>query len=128
MSVKDSIAKLLVDADFTSCFTKPVSALLCEEPIVVSEGGFERESRQADEERGTVAVTVLVVRDDAAEAGRVALAAEHAVRRADWEPYADASPYRIVGVDTTVPAFLEEDGSGRSVWSFRVDCTVVREP
>lgn len=127
MSVKDSIAKLLVDSDFTSCFTKPVSALLCEEPIVVTEAAFERESRMADEERGTVCVTVLVVREDAREAGSVALGAEQAVRRADWEPYADAVPYRIVGVDTTVPTFLEEDDSGRCVWSFTVVCTVVRE-
>ena len=127
MSVKDSIAKLLVDGDFTSCFTKPVSALLCEEPIVVAEGAFERESRQAEEERGTVTATVLVVREDAAEAGRAALLAEQTIRRADWEPYADAFPYRIVGIDTTVPTCEGDDGSGRSVWSFKVVCTVVRE-
>ena len=127
MSVKESIAKLLVDGDFTSCFTKPVSAYLCEEPIVVSEGAFEREARMAAEERGRSTVTVLVVREDAAEAGRAALLAERAIRRADWEPYADASPYRIVGLDTTVPACEGDDGSGRSVWSFKVVCTVVRE-
>lgn len=127
MSVKDSIAKLLVDADFTNCFTKPVSALLCEEPIVVAEGPFERESRMADEERGTVTATVLVVREAASEAGRVALLAEQAVRRGDWEPYADATPYRIVGVDTTVPACEGDDDTGRSVWSFKVICTVARE-
>lgn len=126
MSVKDSIAKLLIDSDFTSCFTKPVSALLCEEPIVVGEGGFERESRLSEEERGTVVATVLVVRDDAHEAGSVALAAEHAVRRADWEPYANATPYRIVGIDTTVPAYEGDDASGRAVWGFKVTCTVVR--
>ena len=127
MSVKDSIAKLLVDADFTSCFTKPVPALLCEEPIVVAEGAFERESRMAEEERGTVTVTVLVVREDEAEAGSVALAAEQAVRRADWEPYAGAGAFRIVGIDTTVPACEGDDGSGRSVWSFKAVCTVARE-
>lgn len=127
MSVKDSIAKLLVDADFTSCFTKPVSAALVPEPIVVAEGAFVRESRQPEEERGTVTATVLVVREDAAEAGAVALGCERAVRGADWEPYADAGPFRIVGIDTTVPAFLEEDGSGRAAWKFEVVCTVVRE-
>lgn len=126
MSVKDSIAKLLVDSDFTSCFTKPVSALLCEEPIVVVEGGFERESRLTEEERGSVVATVFVVREDAGESGVVALAAEHAVRCVDWEPYADAAPYRIVGIDTTVPAYEGDDASGRAVWSFKVTCTVVR--
>ncbi len=35
--------------------------------------------------------------------------AERAVRRADWEPYADAGAYRIVGIDTTAPAFRERD-------------------
>lgn len=126
MSVKDSIAKLLVDSDFTSCFTKPVSALLCGEPIVVGEGGFERKSRLSEEERGTVVATVLVVRDDAYEAGAVALAAEHVVRHANWEPYADAAPYRIVDIDTTVPAYEGDDDTGRAVWSFKVTCTVVR--
>ena len=128
MSCVDSIASLLADAHFTSCFTKVrPSALDCAEPIMVTESAFSRESRQAEEERGAVAVTVMVVREVAADAEAVATAAERAIRGADWEPYADAGHYRIVGIDTTVPAFLEEDGSGRSVWSFRVDCTVVRE-
>ena len=105
MSYADSIAKLLADAHFTSCFTKVLpSALDCAEPIVVVEGAFSRESRMA-EERGAVAVTVMVVREVAADAESVAVAAELAVRRADWEPYADAGTYRIVGVDTTAPAF-----------------------
>ena len=54
------------------------------EPIVVLEGAFERESRTAEEERGTVLVTVLVVREAAAYAEDVAVAAEQAVRRTDW--------------------------------------------
>ena len=127
MSCADSIAKLLVDAHFTNCFTKVgPSALDCAEPIVVLEGEFKRESRMAEEDRGTVAVTVLVVREVTADAEGVATAAELAVRRADWEPYADAGAYRIVGIDTTAPAFKERDSSGRFVWSFEVACTVVR--
>ena len=127
MSCADSIAKLLVDAHFTSCFTKVLpSALDCEEPIVVVEGAFSRESRMAEEERGSVAVTVMVVREVAADAESVAVAAELVVRRADWEPYEDAGTYRIVGVDTTAPAFRERDSSGRHVWAFDVACTVVR--
>ena len=127
MSCAESIKKLLVDAHFTSCFTKVLpSALDCAEPIVVVEGAFTRDSRMAEEERGAVAVTVMVVREVAADAESVAVAAELAVRRADWEPYADAGSCRIVGIDTTAPAFKERDSSGRYVWAFDVTCTVVR--
>ena len=127
MSCADSIAKLLADAHFTSCFTNVLpSALDCAEPIVVTEGAFSRGSRLAEEERGSVAVTVLVVREVMADAESVAAAAELAVRRADWEPYADAGGYRIVGIDTTAPTFKERDSSGRYVWAFDVMCTVVR--
>lgn len=127
MSCAESIKKLLVDAHFTSYFTKVLpSAHDCEEPIVAVEGVFSRESRMAEEERGAVAVTVMVVREVAADAESVAVAAELVVRRADWEHYADAGTYRIVGVDTTAPAFKERDSSGRYVWAFDVACTVVR--
>ena len=127
MSCADSVRKLLVDGHFTSCFTKVLpSALDCGEPIVVTEGAFSRESRLAEEERGSVTVTVLVVREVMADAESIAVAAELAVRRADWEPYADAGGYRIVGIDTTAPAFKERDSSGRHVWAFDVVCTVVR--
>ena len=118
MSCADSIAKLLADAHFTSCFTKGLpSALDCEEPIVVTEGAFSRGSRLAEEERGSVVVTVLVVREVMDDAESVAVAAELAVRRADWEPYADAGNCRIVGIDTAAPAFREHDSSGRCVWA-----------
>ena len=43
MSCAESIRKLLVDVHFTSSFTKVCpSAFDCEEPIVVTEGAFER--------------------------------------------------------------------------------------
>ena len=95
-------------------------------PADVVDGAFSRDSRSAEEERGSVVVTVLVVREVAADAESAAVAAELAVRRADWEPYADAGTYRIVGIDTTAPAFKERDSSGRYVWTFDVACTVVR--
>ncbi|MDO4427888.1 MAG: hypothetical protein Q4B91_00025 [Atopobiaceae bacterium] len=127
MSCADSIAKLLADAHFSCYFSKVCpSALDCAEPIVVVEGAFSRDSRLAEEERGSVVVAVLVVREVSADAESVAVAAEMAVRRADWEPYADAGAYRIVGIDTSAPAFKERDSSGRYVWVFDVTCTVVR--
>ena len=127
MSCADSIAEMLADAHFSCYFSKvPPSALDCAEPIVVLEGAFSRDSRMAEEERGTVTVTVLVVREVSSDAEDVAIAAERAVRRADWEPYADAGDCRIVGMDTMAPAFRERDSSGRYLWSFEVACTVVR--
>lgn len=127
MSCADSIAKLLADAHFSCYFSKVhPSALDCAEPIVAVEGAFSRDSRMAEEERGSVVVTALVVREVMADAESVAIAAEMAVRRADWEPYADAGAYRIVGIDTTAPAFKERDSSGRYVWAFDVSCAVVR--
>lgn len=90
------------------------------------EGAYSRDARIAEEERGTVAVTVMVVREVAADAEAVAVAAELAARRADWEPYADAGGHRIVSIDTAAPAFKERDSSGRYVWAFDVACTVVR--
>ena len=127
MSCADSVANMLADAHFSCYFSKVLpSALDCAEPIVVTEGAFERESRQAEEERGSVVVTVMVVREVMADAESVAVAAELAVRRADWEPYADAGSCRIVGIDTSAPAFRERDSSGRFIWSFDVTCTVVR--
>lgn len=127
MSCAESIAKLLAEAHFSCYFTKVLpSALDCAEPIVVTEGAFARDSRLAEEERGAVVVTVAVVREVAADAEGIATAAELAVRRADWEPYADAGAFRIVGIDTTAPAFKERDTSGRYVWAFDVTCTVVR--
>lgn len=127
MSCADSIAKMLVDAHFSCCFSKvSPSALDCEEPIVVNEGAFVRESRMAEEERGAVNVTVMVVREVSADAEAVAGACERAVRGGSWEPYAETWPWRIVGIDTSVPAYKERDRSGRFVWSFDVACTVVR--
>lgn len=127
MSCADSIAKLLADAHFSCYFSRVCpSALDCAEPIVVVEGAFSRDSRLAEEERGPVVVTVLVVREVMADAESVAAATELAVRRADWEPYADAGSSRIVGIDTAAPAFKERDSSGLYVWAFDVTCTVVR--
>lgn len=39
---------------------------------------------------------------------------------------AENGSWRIVGLDTTAPAFKEIDGSGRFVWAFDVLLTVVR--
>lgn len=126
MSVAVQIKNMLLNSDFSNVFSTIPSALDCAEPIVVSAREFKRESRLHEEERGSVPVDVLVVRKVEADAEAVAIACEKAMRRADWEPYADSDEYRIVGLDTTAPTFQERDSSGWFVWGFEVECTVVR--
>ena len=124
--VANLVKESLVRGDFANCFTKPVSALSCAEPIVVLEGVFSRTSRIDGEERGGVPVTVLVVREDADAAETVAVACEQLLRCCDWEWGAEAFPYRVVGLDSTAPRFKERDASGRFVWEFSFELTVAR--
>lgn len=126
MQLSFLIAKALLEGDFASYFASVPSAADDPEPIVVREGKFEREARMEDEERGTVTVAVLFVREVAATAETDAVACERWIRRYGWEPVAENGSWRIVGLDTTAPAFKEIDGSGRFVWAFDVLLTVVR--
>ena len=127
MGCADSIAKMLADAHF-SCYFSSISpsAMVCAEPIVVLDGEFSRESRQAEEERGNVVVTVLVVREVSADAEAVAIACEQLIRHCQWELASEAWPWRVVGIDTSAPAFKERDPSGRFVWAFTATVTVAR--
>ena len=127
MIVAEMIASALEDAEFPNVFPKVSPGYFhCEEPIVLLQGGFERESRIEGEERGSVHVSVFVVRELPAEAEAVAIAAEKCVRGASWEPFAESGPWRIVGIDTTAPELSERDSSGRYVWQFEVEVTAVR--
>ena len=127
MSCADCIRKLLAAGGFSELFSKSSqSALDCAEPIVVFEGAFARSSRIDGEERGSVPVAVLVVRETAGEAESVAVACERWLRGCDWELHAEDGGWRIVGIDTSVPAFKERDSSGRFVWEFQADVTAVR--
>jgi hypothetical protein len=120
------IAKALLDGDFASYFASVPSALDDPEPIVLRQGSFEREARFEDSERGTVVVTVLVVRDVEAAAEADSIACERWLRSYGWEASAENGTWRIAGLDTTSPAFKERDGSGRFVYEFDVKLTVVR--
>ena len=115
-----------LEGDFASYFASLPSADMEPEPIVVREGRLERVSRMEHEERGTVTVAVMVVREVAAKAEADAIACERWIRRYGWEPVAENGSWRIAGLDTTAPAFKERDGSGRFVWTFDVVLTVVR--
>lgn len=128
MLVAEMIASALVDAEFPNVFPKVSPAYFhCEEPIVLFQGGFERESRIEGEERGHVHVSIFVVRELPAEAEGVAIAAERCIRGASWEPFAESGPWRVAGIDTTAPELSERDSSGRYVWQFEVLVTAVRE-
>ena len=128
MNGADMIASALVDPEFPNVFPKVSPGYFhCEEPIVLLQGGFERESRIEGEERGRVQVSVFVVRELPAEAEEVAIAAEKCIRGASWEHFGESGPCRIVGLDTTAPELSERDSSGRYVWQFEVIVTVVRE-
>lgn len=109
------VAKALLDGDFASYFASVPSAADDPEPIVLRQGKFERVSRMEDEERGTVAVSVLVVREVEADAEADAMACERWLRRYGWERHAENGSWRIAGLDTTAPAFRGRDGSGRFV-------------
>lgn len=126
MQLSFLVAKALLEGDFASYFASIPSADVEPEPIVLREGRFERVSRMEHEERGTVAVSVLVVREVAATAEADAMACEKWIRQYGWEPVAENGSWRIAGLDTTAPAFKEVDGSGRHVWAFDVVLTVVR--
>ena len=122
------LRNMLVSGDFSGYFsTFPPSARDHPECVVLLEGGFGRESAIEGEERGTVPVTVLVVREDASEAEELAIAMERHLRDSDWEPSCEAGPWRVVGLDTTAPSLKERDSSGRFVWKFTVALTVARE-
>lgn len=126
MRVGFLVSKALMRGDFSVYFSKVPSALECPEPIVVAEGAFERESRIDGEERGTVPVTVYVVRDVSADAEAVAIACEQRLRGCSWEPDSEAWPWRVAGIDTSTPHLKERDSSGRYVWRFDVEVTAVR--
>ena len=126
MQLSFLVAKALLEGDFASYFASLPSADDEPEPIVLREGKFERVSRMEHEERGTVAVAVLVVREVAATAEADAIACEKWIRAYGWEPVAENGSWRIVGLDTTAPSFKEIDGAGRFVWAFDVLLTVVR--
>ena len=121
------ISKALMRDDFSVYFSKVPSALECPEPIVVVEGAFERESRIDGEERGTVPVTVYVVREVSADAEAVAIACEQCIQHSSWERDSEAWPWRVAGIDTSAPFLKERDSSGRYVWRFDVEVTAVSQ-
>ena len=121
------VAKALLEGNFASYFAKIPSAAECEQPIVLREGAFVREARLDGCERGSVCVFVMVVREVEADAEADACLCERWLRAYGWESVAEGDGWRVCGLDTTAPEFKERDSSGRFVWQFKVNLTVVRE-
>lgn len=126
MQLSFLVANMLLEGDFASYFANLPSAADDEQPIVLREGRFEREARLEDEKRGHVTISVLVVREAAADAESDAIACEKLVRGSSRETNAENGAWRVCGLDTTAPDFKERDGAGRFVWEFDVTLTVVR--
>lgn len=120
------VAKSLLDGDFASYFAKVPSAADDPEPIVLRQDGFECVSRTDGKERGTVEVSVMIVREIAAQAEADSQACERWIRSFGWERHSENEGWRIAGLDTTAPSFKERDRSGRFIWAFDVILTVVR--
>lgn len=127
MWVVEAVAAALRDAGFTEVFTCRPAAWAHPEPIVVSWGGFARESRQGGEERGVATVEVRCVREGAVAAFDAARAAERALRRADRDDMAKDGFGRVAGIDTR-PGLIEgTDGGGRAVCRMKCLLTIARD-
>lgn len=122
-----AVAKWLRAAGMSDVLVGSASALGKPCPIVALEDGYERGTRTRGAERGVFTVSVLCVRRSASEAGRIALACEAAVRRADWKATDATDGWALCGVDTTVPAFNGYDGGDRAVFGFKVSLTCERD-
>lgn len=122
-----TVAKWLRAANFSDVLIGTVSALDCPEPVVVHNADYECDTKTRHDERGAFTVNVVVVRETAAAAGRVALDCETGIRRVAWTAEDATEGWRLCGVDTTVPAFQGYDGSGRAVFGFKVTLNCERD-
>ena len=110
---------------YENVYLLPPSPRLCCEPIVLTAGAWERESRQADGcERGAREVDVLVCCDDPADAEATCRAVERDLRSVAWQRSGVA--VRVAALDTEAPASRGRDSSGRWLWGLKLRLTVVR--
>ena len=124
MEPNEMVAGLLREARFTNVFTKPVSAAVCREPIVVANGSWSAEGDAGCEAFGTYACVVRVARIDSHEAADVAFACEEALVRADWEREREDAPLRVRDVECGMPELVGCDASGVTVWAFEARVSV----
>ncbi len=112
---------------YSNAFGVPVAPWLCEEPIVVSSGDFERESLQADGSvRGVRALTVHVCMDSPVDAEVTARAVSAGLAGVDWLAMTKA-PLRVLAGDMGQPVAAGRDSSGRWLWDVPLSLTAVVE-
>ena len=124
--VVDAVATLLRALGYESVFCSPPPARVCCEPIVLTQGAWEREARLADgAERGRVPVDVLVCCEDPRDAEATCRAVERDLRRGSWTGFGEGWRCRVAAADSGGSAPRGRDGSGRWLWGFTLILTVV---
>ena len=127
MSAAAMVARVLRRSGHKGVFEQPPTALMCSEPVVVSDAGWRACSKgAAGDVRGVAVVNVLVCRDRASEARIRCEAVEQAIRRARWGAYAFAGEWEVTACSTAPPEPKGRDGSGRWLWGFEVELTMRR--
>jgi hypothetical protein len=121
-----AVRDALREAGYANAYDVPVAAWVCCEPIVVSCGAWERESRQADGcERGRRALLAHVCCDDPADAEATARAVAADLSGRDWSAAETPAGTRLVACDVGRPALRGRDRSGRWVWDVPMAMTGV---
>ena len=117
--VADVVATLLGALGYGNVFCSPPPARVCCEPIVLTQGAFERDARLADgAERGRVPVGVLVCCEDPRDSEATCRAVERDLRRESWTGAGDGWHCRVCAADSGGSAPRGRDGSGRWLWGF----------
>lgn len=112
---------------YANAYGIPVAPWLCEEPIVVGPGRFDRESRQADGQvRGVRKLTVHVCMELSQDAEVTARAVAADLAGVDWLSMTRA-PLRVLAGDVGQPVYSGRDASGRWIWNVPLSLTVVVE-
>ena len=120
------VATLLRALGYGNAFCSPPPARLCCEPIVLTQGAWQREARLADgTERGRVPVDVLVCCEAARDAEATCRAVERDLRWGSWTGAGEGWRCRVAAVDSGGSAPRGRDGSGRWLWGFTLILTVV---
>ncbi len=112
---------------YSNTYGISVAPWLCEEPVVVSPGEFERESLQVDGYvRGVRTLTVHVCMDSPQDAEVTARSVAKDLAGIDWLA-ATHAPLRVLAGDVGQPVYSGRDSSGRWIWDVPLSLTVVVE-
>ena len=113
---------------YSNVYDVPPSVRVCCEPVVLCGSGLDVEARFADgSARGKEKISVLACCDDARDAESTCRGVWADVRGYGWAGIAALGGWRVVSVTAGLPTYRGRDGSGRWLWGFEMDCTVVVE-